>query len=66
MLQTFKTKTMKNIKLYYLPLLFVFLTVSMSSCQVIGDIFKAGMWTAVIIIVIIVAIIGWIFSRFRR
>jgi hypothetical protein len=44
----------------------VFLAVTVTSCQVIGDIFKAGMWTAVIIIVLVVLIIGWIISRFRR
>ncbi|QCR23824.1 hypothetical protein C1N53_16700 [Pontibacter sp. SGAir0037] len=61
-----KTKTMKNIRPYFLPILFVLMTVSLSSCEVIGDIFKAGMWTAVIIIVIIVLIITWIFRKIRR
>ncbi|WP_168194048.1 hypothetical protein [Pontibacter sp. SGAir0037] len=57
---------MKNIRPYFLPILFVLMTVSLSSCEVIGDIFKAGMWTAVIIIVIIVLIITWIFRKIRR
>jgi flagellar biogenesis protein FliO len=39
---------------------------TMTSCDVIADIFKAGMWTALIIIVLIVALVGWLFSRFRR
>ena len=56
---------MKNIRLY-LPVLFVLLAVTMSSCELIGDIFKAGMWTALIIIFLIVALVGWLFSRFRR
>ena len=56
---------MKNIRLY-LPILFVFMALTMSSCEIIGDIFKAGMWTALIIIVLIVALVGWLFSRFRR
>ncbi|PKV66970.1 hypothetical protein [Pontibacter ramchanderi] len=56
---------MKNIRLY-LPVLFVLLAVTMTSCDVIADIFKAGMWTALIIIVLIVALVGWLFSRFRR
>lgn len=58
-------KTMKNIRLY-LPILFVLMAVTMSSCELIGDIFQAGMWTALIIIVLIVALVGWLFSRFRR
>ncbi len=38
----------------------------MSSCQVIGDIFKAGMWSMFIIIIVVVALIFWIISRFRK
>jgi len=43
--------------------LLVLLTFTMSSCEAIGDIFKAGMWTAVIIIVVVVLIIIWIFRK---
>jgi hypothetical protein len=64
-LELINLKTMKNIRLY-LPVLFVLLAVTMTSCDVIADIFKAGMWTALIIIVLIVALVGWLFSRFRR
>ena len=39
------------------------LAVSFSSCEAIGDIFKAGAWTAIIGIVIVVAIIFWIVSK---
>ena len=45
-----------------LSLLFV-IAVAFSSCQAIGDIFKAGMWSGIIIVVVIVALIIWIFSR---
>ncbi|WP_187264026.1 hypothetical protein [Pontibacter beigongshangensis] len=53
---------MKNIKPYLYAILII-LTTTLSSCEVIGDIFKAGMWTAVIIIVIIVLIVIWIFRK---
>lgn len=56
---------MKNFRLYFFSLL-ALLAVTLTSCEVIGDIFKAGMWTAVIIIVLVVLIIGWIISKFRR
>lgn len=59
------TKTMNNIRAY-LSVLFVLMAVTLSSCELIGDIFEAGMWTALIIIVLIVALVGWLFSRFRR
>ncbi len=39
------------------------ISVLLSSCQAIGDIFKAGAWTAIIGIVIVVAIIFWIISK---
>ena len=43
--------------------LLLVITVSLSSCTAIGDIFKAGAWTAIIGIVIVVAIIFWIVSK---
>lgn len=43
--------------------LLVLITVTFSSCEAIGDIFKAGAWTAIIGIVIVVAIIFWIVSK---
>jgi predicted lysophospholipase L1 biosynthesis ABC-type transport system permease subunit len=56
---------MKNIRLY-IPIMFVLLAVTMSSCELIGDIFEAGMWTAVIVIALVVLLIGWIFRKIRR
>ncbi|WP_276498656.1 hypothetical protein [Pontibacter litorisediminis] len=56
---------MKNIKPYLMAVL-VLLTFTMSSCEVVGDIFEAGMWIALIIIVLIVLLITWLFRKFRR
>ena len=55
---------MKNIRVYLMTLL-VLLTMTLSSCDVIGDIFEAGMWTAVIIIVIVVLLVVWLLRKFR-
>jgi len=41
------------------------LVTTMSSCEVIGGIFKAGAYTAIIGIIIVIALIFWIFSMFR-
>lgn len=46
--------------------LLVLLMFTMSSCELIGDIFEAGMWTALIIIVLIVILITWLFRKLRR
>ena len=47
-----------------LPLLVVLL--ALSGCEAIGDIFKAGIWSGVILVVIVIALIGFVLSRFRR
>jgi len=50
-------------KLYSLTaILFVAL---LSSCELVGDIFEAGAYTGIIIVVIIVALVLWLFSKFR-
>lgn len=46
--------------------LLVLLTFTLSSCELVGDIFKAGMWTMLIIIVLIVLLIVWLFRKIRR
>ena len=40
--------------------------VTVSSCEVIGGIFKAGFWTAIILIVLVVGLILWLVGRGRR
>jgi hypothetical protein len=37
---------------------------SFTGCQIIGDIFKAGVWVGVIIVVIVIALLIWIIRRF--
>lgn len=51
---------------YSLLSLFVLIAVMFSSCEMIGDIFEAGIWAGIIIVALIVAIIVWIFNRMRR
>ncbi|RYD96009.1 MAG: phosphatidate cytidylyltransferase [Sphingobacteriales bacterium] len=42
------------------------LTMTLTSCEVVGGIFKAGFWTAIILIVLVVGIILWLVGRGRR
>ena len=42
------------------------LSTTLTSCELAGDIFKAGAYTAVIGIVLVVILIIWLVSRFRR
>ena len=37
-----------------------------AGCELIGDIFQAGFVIGIIIVLVIVAVVGWIISKFRR
>lgn len=39
-------------------------TMLLTSCEVVKGIFKAGLWSGIIIVVIIIALIIWLFSKF--
>lgn len=51
-------------KLYFSS--FLCISILFSSCQVIGDIFKAGVWTGVIIVAAIIFIVIWLLVRLGR
>ena len=53
---------MKN--LLYTALLFMMVT--LSSCELIGDIFKAGVWVGILIVVGIIALILFLISKARK
>lgn len=42
------------------------LSILFSSCQAIGDIFKAGVWFGIIGIVVVVVIIFWLIGKARK
>jgi hypothetical protein len=50
----------------WLLLLLLLASVTASSCEVIGDIFKAGFWVGTIVVVIIIIGVGFLVSLFRR
>ncbi len=45
-----------------LSFLFVLL-LSMNSCAAVGDIFKAGAWTGIIGVVVVIAVVIWLVSK---
>ncbi|MBB5619906.1 hypothetical protein [Pedobacter cryoconitis] len=48
----------------YLPLAFVALIMTtLSSCQLIEGIFKAGVWSGIIVVVVVLALIIWVVSK---
>lgn len=52
-------------KTFYALLIFIMLT-TIQSCNLIGDIFRVGMWTGIIVVVLVLAIIIFIISRIRK
>jgi hypothetical protein len=46
-------------------LLIVLVALSSSGCEAIGAIFKAGVWVGVIVVVLIIALVGFIAAKMR-
>ncbi|WP_417430596.1 phosphatidate cytidylyltransferase [Halpernia sp.] len=40
--------------------------ISLQSCEVIGDIFKAGMWWGIIVVVAVIGLILWLFGKAKK
>lgn len=47
-------------------LLLGFFMISLSSCEVVGGIFKAGVWTGLLLVAVVVFVIIWLIGRSRR
>ncbi|MDQ3072289.1 MAG: hypothetical protein M3Q97_03365 [Bacteroidota bacterium] len=43
--------------------IFALLAVTMTSCELVGDIFEAGMWVGIIIVALVIALIIWIIRK---
>jgi hypothetical protein len=48
---------------WYLFLLLLLSTVALTGCEVIGDIFKTGVWTGVLLVILVIGIIVWLVTR---
>lgn len=55
---------MKQFK--YIGIWMMAIMLSLSSCELIGDIFRAGMAVGIFVVVLVVALIIWLITRFRR
>ncbi len=53
-------------QVFFNIIVILLMTVCMSSCAVIGDIFEAGLWIGVIGVVLVVALVFWIFGKLFR
>jgi hypothetical protein len=46
-----------------LLMILIIFAVALSGCEVIGDIFKAGVWVGAILVIGIIALIVWLVSK---
>lgn len=53
---------MKKLKVFLLMIL----SLTLTSCEVVGDIFEAGWWTGVIVVVLVIALVIWLLGRSRK
>ena len=60
-----KNKKMKQLTVLSFTFLLM-LSVLLPGCEVIGDIFKAGMWVGVLVVVAIVGLIVWLVGKARK
>lgn len=56
---------MKKINLPILAALMMVMFTA-SSCEVVGGIFKAGMWTGIIVVVLVIVLVIWLIGRSRK
>lgn len=56
---------MKRLSLSLVAML-AFFTITLTSCEAIGSIFKAGIWTGVIGIALVVFLVIYLISRSRK
>ncbi len=40
-------------------------SVALAGCELIGDVFQAGVWMGVIIVALAIGLVAWLFNRFR-
>ena len=54
-----------QMKKYSLLSALAIIAMAFSSCQVVGGIFKAGVWVGIIIVVLVILLIIWLVGRGR-
>ncbi len=57
---------MQSFKFWPVALLLVFVSVTASGCELIADIFQAGVWVGVILVIAVIAGIFFLFKMLVR
>jgi uncharacterized membrane protein YkvI len=58
-------KKQSYIQVIHLSLIFVSLII-LPGCEFIGDVFKAGIWVGIVIVIAIIAVIAFVVRMFRK
>lgn len=53
-------------KQHIIALVFLFMMVTMTGCELVGDIFSAGFYTGLFLVFLVIAIIIFIVMKMRR
>ena len=48
---------------WYLLVVSLTSTVTLTGCAAIGDIFKAGVWVGVLLVILVIGIVVWLITR---
>ena len=56
-------KLLEKIPVY---MIFFLMAVVFSGCEIIGGIFKAGVWVGIIMVVLIISIVVYIMGKFKK
>ena len=57
---------MKRFNFFQITIMILAITISLSSCEVIGGIFKAGMWVGVLAVVGIIALVLYFVGKAKK
>jgi hypothetical protein len=47
----------------YLFILLLLSAVALTGCEMIGDIFQAGVWVGVILVILVIGIVVWVLKK---
>ena len=50
---------------YQLIVLLVLVSLSSAGCELVGDIFKAGVWVGVVMLFVVIGLIGFVAAKIR-
>ncbi|MBL7737463.1 MAG: phosphatidate cytidylyltransferase [Chitinophagaceae bacterium] len=51
---------------FSVPALIILGSMLFSSCEVVGGIFKAGMWSGILVVVLVFILVFWLIARSRK